>query len=312
MIVAQVRRTLLQRGLLEPGERVLVACSGGPDSAGLLLALHRLAPELGLRLDVASVDHGLRPEGAADVELARAQAEALAVPFHALRVTVPRTASLQAAAREARYAALLGCMTELGARRLAVGHTRDDQAETVLLRMLRGSGLRGLGGIQPLRADGVIHPLIDCARQDVHRFAATLERPLADDRSNRDPRHARVRVRLQVLPVLQAEDPALVEHLADLADDARAALQELDARAEALLASAGDGPERLRISALSGATAALRSAALQRWLLAAGAAAPGRAQLEQLEAALSGHGEVWLSGGLHVTARDGWLCLGRR
>jgi tRNA(Ile)-lysidine synthase len=311
MIVAQVRRTLLQRGLLEPGERVLVACSGGPDSAALLAALQRLAPELQLRLDAASVDHGLRPDAAADVALARAQAEALGVPFHSLRVEVPRDGSLQAAAREARYAALLGRMAELGAGRLAVGHTRDDQAETVLLRVLRGSGLRGLGGIQPRRQDGVIHPLLDCARQDVHRFAASLALPLADDPSNRDPRHARVRVRHSVVPVLQAEDPALSEHLADLADDARAASEELDRSALALLASAGDGPERLRISSLREATPSLRRAAMQRWLGAAGDPGPGRAQLEQLEAALSGRGEVWLSGGRHVRAQDGWLWLGR-
>src|SRR5262245_8818481 len=124
--------------------RVLCACSGGPDSAAMLVALARLAPELGFELVAASVDHGLRADAAHDVAIASRQAAALQVPFHALRIEVAAGASIQAQARSARYEALLRLAAELGASRVAVGHTRDDQAETVLARLLRGSGLVGL------------------------------------------------------------------------------------------------------------------------------------------------------------------------
>ncbi|HMI89850.1 MAG TPA: tRNA lysidine(34) synthetase TilS, partial [Polyangiales bacterium] len=140
MIVARVRRTLRERGLLEAGGRVLCACSGGPDSAALLVALAQLQVELDFTLEAASVDHGLRADAGLDVEIARDQARSVGVPFHALRVQVSSEGSLQAAARSARYGALHGLAASISASRLALGHTRDDQAETVLMRVLRGAG----------------------------------------------------------------------------------------------------------------------------------------------------------------------------
>src|SRR5690606_7331600 len=115
VIVARVRRSILERALLSRGERVLVACSGGPDSAALLHVLHRLAPSLGFELQAASVDHGLRPESAREVALAGELAHSLGVPFTPLSIEVPREgASLQAKARAARYAALLEQMKRIG------------------------------------------------------------------------------------------------------------------------------------------------------------------------------------------------------
>jgi len=203
--------------------RVLAACSGGPDSAAMLLALARLANELDFGLEAASVDHGLREDAARDVEIAAEQAASAGVPFHGLRVEVAAQGSLQAAARSARYAALHELAVRLGAARIAVGHTLDDQAETVLLRVLRGSGLSGLAGVTPRRADGVIRPLIDCRRADVAAFAASRCTRIANDPSNVDARFERVRIRSEVLPRLSAENPVVVEHLADLADEARCA-----------------------------------------------------------------------------------------
>jgi tRNA(Ile)-lysidine synthase len=292
VLIARVRRTIRQRGLIPARSRVLCACSGGPDSAALLFALSKLAPELGFSLEAASIDHGLRPAAAQDVAIASRQASQLGVPFHPLRVQVPSGPSLQAEARAQRYAALASLAARIGATRVAVGHTQDDQAETLLSRMLRGAGLRGLAAIDPDRADGVVRPLIDCRRRDVHRLAAARFAELAADPSNQDARFERVRIRSHLLPALQTEDRSLVRHLADLADEARDCSQLVEKLAQAALARALRDSETLNISALTAEPAVLRRAALRAWL----GPRLGRAQLSQLDAALvARRGEVWIS-----------------
>lgn len=302
MIIARVRRTLRERGLIPAGARVLAACSGGPDSAALLWVLARLAPELDFELEAASVDHGLRADAAADVELARRQAESLGVVFHALRIQVPAGASLQARARTGRYDALQQLAASRGATRIAVGHTQDDQAETVLMRVLRGASVFGLAGIEPARKDGVIRPLIDCRRADVVAFAAQHCGPLAHDPSNDDPRFERVRVRKQILPLLEQEDPALVPHLADLADDARELAQALAGTVDAVLAAALEADDTIVLSALYRAPAAVRALALRRWLTRVTGQEPTRSHLTQLALADSRAVEVWLPSGWVVTS----------
>lgn len=307
-LVARVRRTLVERGLVARGMRVLAACSGGPDSAALLGALAELAPELGFALEAASVDHGLRPDAQADVATAREQASAVAVPFHALRVRVAQLAcggSLQARARQARYAALSELAAALGAERIAVGHTQDDQAETVLQRLLRGARVRGLSAIEPLRDDGVIRPLLDVTRADAHAFARARFAQIASDPSNADPRFTRVRVRKDVLPVLEREDSRLRAHLAQLADDAREHAALADRAAEELLRRARSGPETLEIAALRAAAGVVRRAALRLWL-AEQARPLSHSQLGELDdACLRGRGEIWLGAGIAVHAEAG-------
>lgn len=310
MFVAQVRRTIEERGLIPKGTRVLCACSGGPDSAAMLFALARLAPELGFALEAASIDHGLRATAAGDVAIAERQAGALGVPFHARRVEVERRPSLQAQAREARYAALLGLAAELGAARVAVGHTRDDQAETVLLRLIRGTALHGLGAIDPCRADGVIRPLIDCDRADVHRVARAEFREIADDPSNADERFERVRIRAHVMPVLVAENPQLARHLAALADEAREFRVPLDAVVHTLLGEAevGAGAHRLCGAALADRPAILRRAVLHTWLGREGATPVSRAHLDELDHALQvRRGQVWLARGFRAQVDAGGI-----
>ena len=176
MITSTVRRTVHERALVSPGDHVLVACSGGPDSTTLLHVLHRLRSELGITLCVASIDHGLRPESAFEVEQVGAFASTLGLPFYPVRVDLAAEGvSIQARARELRYEALHEVARSHDAVRIAVGHTQDDQAETVLARMLRGAGLRGLGGIEARRSDGVIRPLLDCSRADVRTYALEHE-----------------------------------------------------------------------------------------------------------------------------------------
>lgn len=279
-----MRRTVRERALLSPGERVLVAVSGGPDSAALLSVLARLD----LALHAASVDHGLRPDAARDVEVARALAEMVGVPFHALRVEVAgEGASLQAAAREARYRALSETAAALGATAIAVGHTLDDQAETVLSRLLRGASILGLAGIEPRRADGVVRPLIDCRRAEARAHVERFGLPHVADPSNADARFERVRLRAAILPALAEEDPAVAVHLARLADEARAIRELLDAGADRILEGATDelAPE---------GPPPVRARAIQRWIEARTGLPAKRAHLEAL---LRGD-EALLPGGL--------------
>jgi tRNA(Ile)-lysidine synthase len=290
MLLARVRRTIRERRLLRPGDRVLVAVSGGPDSTAMLDVLARLAPELGFAIEAAAVDHGLRPGAAAEMALVRELAERLGVPFHAVRVEVETArGSLQAAARRARYAALRDLASRLGARRIAVGHTRDDQAETVLSRLLRGAGPRGLAGIAPRRADGVVRPLIDATRAEVRSWLEAHRLGAAEDPSNRDRRFQRSRIRHDLLPALAIESPALGSHLARLADDSRSLAALVSRRARRLLdrARATGG---LDASRLLRAPAPVRREALRHWGRATTGAEMRRAHLYALEDALQGRG----------------------
>ncbi len=313
MIVGRVRKTLIERALLaEGGGRVLVACSGGPDSAALLVSLARLSGEFGLVLEAASVDHGLRAGAAADVAIAGRQAAACGVAFHALRVQVEVGSSVQARARAARYAALHALAMRIGAERIAVGHTQDDQAETVIMRMLRGASVAGLAGIEPRRADGVIRPLIDCRRADVAAFAMQHCNELAADPSNDDSRHERVRVRKQLVPLLELEDASFAQHLGDLADDARAVSAVIGAAAGAWLAQAAPEPgDTIELSSLTRAPEAVRRAGLRLWLTRATGQEPGRAHIQQLERAVRSAATVWLPGGWIVSSDAARLKLSR-
>ena len=168
-LARQALATIRRHALLRGDESVLVAVSGGPDSVALLDTLGELAAPLRLRLTVAHVHHGLRAEADRDAEHVRALADRLGVPFHLERVTVrggPPWEGLEAEARRVRLAALTACARAIGADRIATGHTADDQAETVLMRLLDGAGPRGLAGIRPARGP-FIRPLIDSRRADV-------------------------------------------------------------------------------------------------------------------------------------------------
>jgi tRNA(Ile)-lysidine synthase len=310
VVLARARRTLRERGLLRGGERVLVACSGGPDSSVLLHVLARLAPDYGLSLVAASVDHGLRADAAREVSVAGALADRLGVDFVPLRVRVERRGpSLQDKARAARYEVLLAEAERRGASLVAVGHTREDQAETVLARLLRGSALVGLGGIEPRRDDGVIRPLIDCARADVRAYATRHALPFVEDPSNVDEAFTRARLRKEVLPALARESPRVVEHLARLADEARAMRAWVEAAAERLLAEASLGSGALDAARLLDAPEAVRTEALARWVGALLEAPARRAHLEGLDGALRGRGEVLLPRGLRARCDEGVLSV---
>jgi tRNA(Ile)-lysidine synthase len=182
----------------------------------MLSSLARLAPKLGFSLLAHGVDHGLRPEAARELDIAEALANRLGVPFGRTVLALERGGNLQARAREARYAALRQVAAGAGAL-IATAHHADDRAETVLLRLLRGAGPRGLAVLPP-RAHDVIRPLIRASKRDV---ALHLERhclDFADDPSNQNSAFLRVRVRREAMPLLQSLSPQIIRHLNALAD----------------------------------------------------------------------------------------------
>ena len=206
--------------LIPRGGRVLVAVSGGPDSMALLHVLALLRARLAFGLFAHGVDHGLRPAAAAELDLAADLARSLEVPFTRSRGSLAPGGNLQARARALRWEALRTAASRAGADRIATGHHADDRAETVLMRILRGTGPRGLAALPPLDGDR-IRPFYRARRADIDAHVARHALPHAVDPSNRDPRFLRTRVRHEVLPMLEGLSPRIVEHLCALADAAR-------------------------------------------------------------------------------------------
>jgi tRNA(Ile)-lysidine synthase len=213
--------------LVGPGGKVLVACSGGPDSTALLHALSVLRRRLRFDVVAHGVDHGLRPEAGAELAVAAEVAATLKVPFEVSRTVVAAGSNLQARARQQRLVALSDAARACGAGAIATGHTADDRAETVLLRLLRGAGPRGLSVLPPsgpvpgVDREGsfrLIRPLIAARRADVLAHLGRHRLPFASDPSNRNSRFLRVRVREELLPLLDELSPRIVEHLCALAD----------------------------------------------------------------------------------------------
>ncbi|MBK0417779.1 tRNA lysidine(34) synthetase TilS [Leucobacter sp. CSA1] len=210
---------------------VLVALSGGADSLALAAAVAFEAPRLGLEAGAAIVDHGLQPDSAGVSEEAAAAARGLGLdPVTVERVSVPGNseAGPEGAAREARYAALEGVRSGLGARLILTAHTRDDQAEQVLLALARGSGARSLAGI-PRRRGPILRPFLELDRSTTEAACAAQGLSPWRDPHNSDAGYARVRVRDRILPVLEAElGPGIAAALARTAELAREDAEAFD------------------------------------------------------------------------------------
>lgn len=295
----------------------LVACSGGADSLALAWAAGLLGRRRGTPVRAVVVDHGLQDGSdavAARVVAALAAlpvpaADPLCVPGEAVRVRVAaRGAGPEASAREARYAAL-----ETAARpgeRVLLGHTLDDQAETVLLGLARGSGARSLAGM-PAERGAFARPLLGVGRETTAACCAEVGLTPWSDPHNADPRFARVRVRERVLPVLERElGPGVREALARTAAQLRRDADALDAAAAAAVARAGGGPgETLNCRWLAGLEPAVRDRVLRGWLAARGASEVGAGHV----AAVAGLVTDWRGQagadvpGLRVRRRDGVL-----
>jgi tRNA(Ile)-lysidine synthase len=294
--------------LLPRGASVLAACSGGPDSVALAGALTRCAPALAIRLAVGHVDHALRPESARDAEQVRELAGRLGLPFYLVRIEAIEVGplGLEGAARQARYEALARLAAEAGADRVATAHTRRDQAETVLLRLARGSGAGALAGVRRSRAlTGAIllvRPLLDVPREATEAYCREAGLPTVQDAHNLDSRRARTRLR-ELMPRLAAAlNPRLEEALAGVARIAADEDALLDAQSKAALADAAIGH-----GLSTGRLAPLHPALLRRALLLAaqGVARPERGHLERLARLVreGGGGRLDFPGGRAVIER---------
>jgi tRNA(Ile)-lysidine synthase len=237
-LAQSVLEHLRQRRWLRPGDRLAVAVSGGADSVALLRALLELRGELGIVLSVAHFNHTLRgDESEADHEFVKNLARGHSLELHDARGDVALLAkqeslSTEAAAREARYEFFWSLIEKSRVDKIATAHTLDDQAETVLLRLIRGTGSRGLGGIQPQLTGAlarqtsrgtIIRPLLHVRRQAVEGYLTELAKPWREDSSNRDLHHTRNRVRQRLIPLLEKDfHPEVTERLADFAEIAQA------------------------------------------------------------------------------------------
>lgn len=223
---------------LGPGDGAVAAFSGGPDSTALLLGLARLASRHGIRVVAAHLDHAMDPGSGERARQAARLAAALSVPFVTARRDVPalRRAgeSPEAAARRLRYGFLEEVRRQTGSRFIATAHHRDDQAETVLLRLLFGSGVSGLSGVRPVHG-AVVRPLLSLPRADLARAVRAAGLFPVDDPTNRDLAAPRNRLRHGILPRLAAEDPALPARLARLAGKAGRAMEAVERRLGAVL-----------------------------------------------------------------------------
>ncbi|MCL2725981.1 MAG: tRNA lysidine(34) synthetase TilS [Polyangiaceae bacterium] len=221
-LITVIGRAFAGETRLPRGSTLIVAVSGGPDSMALLDVAHRVAPKLGICLRAHGVDHGLRESASAELELAASFATSLGVPFDRTRVDVGRGSNLQARARKARYAALCTAARSAGAGAIATAHHADDRAETVLMRLLRGAGPRGLAALSPrtpLEFEiELVRPMLRARRSDVLAHLARHRISFASDPSNSDPRFLRARVRHELLPLLEELGPGIVRHLEAVAD----------------------------------------------------------------------------------------------
>jgi tRNA(Ile)-lysidine synthase len=317
-----VRRCLSGAGLA-PGDLVLAACSGGADSLALASALAFEAPRLGLRCGGVTVDHGLQPGSDERARKVTKTLEGMDLqPVENVAVDVARPGEPgypgpEAAARAARYAALRRSAGACGAVAVLLAHTMDDQAETVLLGLARGSGARSLAGM-PERTGPFLRPLLGVARATTRAACAAQGLEPWDDPQNADPAFARARVRHRLLPALEAElGPGVTEALARSARLLRADADLLDELADNELervAPAGPG-HQLPLDALAALPEAIRSRLLRNAAIAAGCP-PGALTARHvagLEALVTGwRGQRWtdLPGGIRARRRYGKLQFG--
>lgn len=271
-VLAAVRRAIKRYRLVQPGERVVVAVSGGVDSVVLLHCLLRLREEWSLALHVAHFDHRLRESSRQDARFVEELAASWDVPVttRSWEGKGRRGRSLQAEARSARYRFLEETATLGGATKVALAHHRDDQAETVLLHLLRGSGLRGLRGMLPLREGRFIRPLLDVGREEIERYAKRHHLSFVEDPSNQNTRYLRNRIRWHLLPLLQREyNPAIARVLARMATSLAEDDDYLEGHAgEAFGATAEHQGTRIcmHLAALQGLAPPIRRRVLERAL----------------------------------------------
>lgn len=262
-----MKRTIDRYEMLAPGDAVLVALSGGPDSTALLAVMASVAEAYDVRVYAAHLNHQLRADARRDQEWA----QALAAQFGVRCVvgTAGRLAgrsNLEARARRHRYRFLAAAAAQCGCTKIATGHTLDDQAETVIMRLLRGTGADGLAGIPPVREGRIIRPLIECGRAEVLAFLQEQGLFFCEDSTNQDRRFLRNRIRHDVLPLLNAIQAGVTRHMVSTAAVVAAEGAWLDEVIAARLAAASGDDGNLAVDTVVGTPPALRGRLVRAWL----------------------------------------------
>lgn len=313
--IAQAAAAIARYALIAPGERVLVAVSGGADSVALLHVLLRL----GYRVTAAHLDHAARSGSAEDAAWIAARCAEWGVPSLSERRPVPPGAGFEERAREARLAFLADVARQTAHAVVALGHQREDQAETLLQRLARGTGPAGLAGMAPRRplVPGVslVRPLLDVPRDALRDALGAWGLPWREDPTNADPAYARNRIRREVLPPLAAAYPEAIANLAALAALVReeeAVMQELLGRlANHVMVVVAPGIGEVDREAFQGQPAAVRRRLLRLLATRMGASPPGAAGLERALAVAEAGGGADLGDGWRIDADPRWLALRR-
>jgi len=323
-MISKLQSTIDEHGLLEPGQHVLVAVSGGADSVALLHGLLKFSKSLDLRVSVAHLNHRIRGKTAdGDAEFVRSLTRRLKVRCYVGRYDVPRLAkrrkiSLEMAAREARYVFLGRIARKCRADVVATAHTADDQAETILLRLVRGAGATGLGGIRYRAEIGgltVVRPMLDVGKSEVVEFLRGIHETWREDESNRDLEFQRNIVRCELLPMLESRlNPSVRKALTQAGRILRDEDEWLESLASSILTehSAGSSPWSLPIKVLAGLPVAAQRRVLRLWLAGSGVPAESvdfDAVARVLKAATSSRGgvRIMLAGGRAVAKCGGNL-----
>lgn len=221
-LVQKIYANIQRDHLFKSKDKVLVGVSGGPDSVALLLILNLLKQKLGIKIFVAHLNHGLRKIASEEEFFVRKLSARLRLPAIVKRVKIDKEGSLEENARNVRYNFFLNAAKLCGANKIALAHTKDDQAETVLMRLLRGSGLSGLGAIPKLRQLGdsqIVRPLLEFSKNEILQFLKKKRQEFYVDESNLEDVYFRNRIRHQLLPQLLKFSPNLKELLSKTADN---------------------------------------------------------------------------------------------
>lgn len=236
-LLQQIEITNRRHSLVCQGDSLVVGLSGGPDSAALLELLSKLRRKYSLTITAAHLDHGLSAHSSEYLATAKHASQKLKVPFYSkkvhLRILAKKSGrSLEEAGRIERYRFFEEISGKVRAQKIVTAHTLDDQAETMLMRIFRGSGLRGLSGIPYRRTHGayeVIRPLLDCSKKKLIAYLKENRVPFCVDKTNRDPNFTRNRIRHKVLPLIERSfNPQIRQNLASLRDVCETAQDHLD------------------------------------------------------------------------------------
>lgn len=273
-LLNEVVRTVRKQALFSPGQRLLVAVSGGADSMALLSLLHYLAPSWRLSLTAIHFNYGLRGEESdEDESFVRTWCDRWRIPLIVQRPVLPqrrRASSLQAVAREVRYRAMQRIARDRGAERIVVGHTANDQAETMVMWMLRGAGLSGLAGMPYVREGMIVRPLLASTREDILTYLDQQRVPFRCDSSNDKPLYHRNRIRQEIMPALTRLKPVAVRVLqrqADLLRDDEACLEQtVNGLMSSIVRNTGEDRRRLDRQGIAALPPALQRRLIRRIL----------------------------------------------